>query len=139
MGNPPKQFQTLPLRNQFSVYHGGAVGLIYGKATPTQYEDSIVLDPTVISVRDRIIAEVSDILLPDQATIVVMFQDATSLEKRIEHAVGSLEVPMGDEQLEKKFIDQAERVLGKEGAQKASAACWGIREVEDVESVAKSL
>ena len=50
------------LEAKFSVYHGGAVGLIYGKATPSQYEDSIVLDSTVISIRDRITAEASDIL-----------------------------------------------------------------------------
>lgn len=27
------------LEGKFSVYHGGAVGLLFGKATPAQYED----------------------------------------------------------------------------------------------------
>ena len=46
---------------------------------------------------------------------------------------------MGDEQLEIKFIDQAEHVLGKQDAQKASETCWRIRKVEDVKSVVKLL
>ena len=52
-------------------------------------------------------------------------------EKHIEHALGSLEVEMTDEQLQKKFIDQSELVIGK-SAQAASDVCWKLEEVEDV-------
>ena len=59
-------------------------------------------------------------------------------EKHIEHALGSLEVAMTDEQLEKKFIDQTELTIGK-SAQTASAACWKLEEVDDVSKLVAQL
>jgi len=59
-------------------------------------------------------------------------------EKHIEHALGSLEVEMTDEQLEKKFIDQTELVIGK-SAQAASDACWKLEEVDDVSKLVAQL
>ena len=59
-------------------------------------------------------------------------------EKHIEHALGSLEVAMTDEQLEKKFIDQTELVIGK-SAQAASDACWKLEGVEDVSRLVAQL
>lgn len=32
------------LESKFSVYHGAAIGLVYGKVTPAQYEDEVVQD-----------------------------------------------------------------------------------------------
>jgi len=59
-------------------------------------------------------------------------------EKHIEHALGSLEVAMTNEQLEKKFVDQAELVIGK-SAQAASDACWKLEEVDDVSRLVTQL
>jgi len=59
-------------------------------------------------------------------------------EKHIEHALGSLEVEMTDEQLEKKFIDQSELVIGK-SAQAASDICWALEDVEDVANTVAEL
>lgn len=39
------------LEAKFSVYHAAAVALLYGKATPTQFTDAVVLNQTVIDSR----------------------------------------------------------------------------------------
>ena len=52
--------------------------------------------------------------------------------------MGSLEVEMTDEQLERKFIDQSELVIGK-SAQAASAACWALEDADDVSQLVAQL
>lgn len=125
------------LEAKFSVYHGGAVGLLYGKATPAQYEDDVVLNPQVTSLREKIHATVDDRLRADECHIVVEFADSETgrIEKHVDHAVGSLEVPMSDTQLTEKFLDQCEPVLGLEQAKKASEWCWGFERIGDIRQI----
>jgi 2-methylcitrate dehydratase PrpD len=119
------------LEAKFSVYHSGACGLRFGKATPAEYDDAVVLDPEVIAIRDRITAEINTALTPDQATVTVELEDGQVFTKTIEHAIGSLEVPLDETMLKTKFLDQCTPVLG-EGATAASKACWEIEAAEDI-------
>ncbi|KIX00288.1 uncharacterized protein Z518_10427 [Rhinocladiella mackenziei CBS 650.93] len=127
------------LQAKFSVYHGGAVGLVLGKAGPAQYDDSVVTNAEMISVRDKIDAIADDQLRTDEAEMVVEFQDRQALNCHVEHAIGSLDVPMTDEQLEEKFIDQASLVLGIERARKASQTCWALKKVRHVGDLVRAL
>jgi aconitate decarboxylase len=122
------------LEAKFSVYHSGACALLLGKATPAEYEDSVVLDPNVIAIRDRIVADVDPALEPQQARVCVVLDNGEILDVFVEHAIGSVLKPMSDEMLEKKFIDQATGVTGEQ-AQAASKACWGIGTASDVASI----
>ena len=127
------------LEGKFSVFHGGAVGLLYGKAGPAQYADKVVTDPLVTSVRDKIDATPDKDLAADETYLTVYFTNGAKLEKHVQHAIGSLEVPMTDEQLTEKFVDQSSLVLGDEGAQAASVAAWKIGETDDVAKVLRTL
>lgn len=126
------------LEGKFSVFHGAAIGLIFGKGTPSQYEDSVVKDAEVISIRDKVDAEADPKLGADEAIITVTMNDGKVLEKHVLHSVGSLEVPMNDEMLQKKFKDQCAGVLG-EKVEAASDACWKIEELKDVAELSKYL
>lgn len=127
------------LEGKFSVFHGGAVGLLYGKAGPAQYADDVVTSKDVVSIRDRIDAVKDDGLAADETYLTVHFADGKKLEKHIEHAVGSLEVPMSDEQLTEKFVDQSALVLGVDGAKQASDIAWKMGEAKDVAAMLKQL
>lgn len=126
------------LQAKFSVYHGGSVGLVLGKAGPAQYEDSVVLSKEVVTVRDKINAVADTSLGADEALITVTLTDGTTMEKHVEHAVGSVEVPMSDGQLQEKFIDQVSLVVGREKAEKANKACWALETVTDVAEIARN-
>jgi aconitate decarboxylase len=127
------------LQAKFSVYHGGAIGLVLGKAGPAQYDDKVVTSQEITSVRDKIDATADDSIKADEADIVIEFEGRGTLRKHIEHAIGSLEVPMTDEQLKEKFIDQVTPVLGQEGTQTASKTCWSLAESSNVSSLVTSL
>jgi aconitate decarboxylase len=123
------------LEGKFSVFHGSAVGLLYGQAGPAQYADEVVTSPEVISVRDRIELSVEPSLMADEAHLILTHSNGIELERHVEHAIGSSHVPMTDEQLTSKFLDQVSLVVGEEGAAKASVAAWEIGDVEDVVSI----
>ena len=127
------------LEAKFSVYHGGAIGLVFGKGTPEQYEDYIVMSKEVLSVRDKITAVADEKVKADECFITVSVKGGKTFEKHVEHAVGSLEVPMTEELLKEKFVDQCIPVLGGEGAKRASEIAWGLESVEDVRDLAGSL
>ncbi|CAK7226341.1 hypothetical protein SBRCBS47491_006198 [Sporothrix bragantina] len=122
------------LEAKFSVFHSGACGLLFGKATPSEYEDSVVASAEVIAVRDRIQAEIDPTLTADQTVVTLTMADGQTLEKYVPHAVGSIEVPMDDAMLEKKFIDQCSKILSN--AEAASQALWNLESMDDVGTIA---
>lgn len=126
------------LQGKFSVYHGGACGLIFGKATPSQYDDEVVQDSTVIAIRDRIKADVDDSLAADETKVVVTLKDGRNIEKHVGHALGSMEAPLDEARLQEKFLDQCQKVLGDD-VEAASKALWGLEEVDDIASITKRL
>ena len=123
------------LEGKFSVFHGCAVGLLYGRAGPAQYADDVVTSQEVINVRDRIELSVDPTLMADEAHLILTHSKGIELERHVEHAIGSSHVPMTDEQLTSKFLNQVSLVVGEEGAAKASAAAWGIGDAEDLASI----
>lgn len=126
------------LEAKFSVFHGCAVGLLYGRAGPSQYADEVVRSGEVIAIRDRVHITPDEALGADEVHLALQHKDGTRLERHILHAVGSMQVPMTDEQLEEKFMDQVSHVLGEQGAEKASVAAWNIGRTEDIATVLRT-
>ena len=127
------------LEGKFSVFHGSAAGLLYGKAGPAQYADDVVTSSEVVSLRDKIDATSDESLKADETYLTVNFADGSKMEKHVEHAVGSLEVPMTDDQLTEKFIDQVTLVLGEQEAKAAGEAAWKIAQSGDVAGIMATL
>ncbi|KAI1477584.1 2-methylcitrate dehydratase PrpD [Daldinia eschscholtzii] len=120
------------LEGKFSIYHAAAVALLYGQATPTQFTDKIVQNETVIAMRKLVNVTTDDSVAEDQAHITLTFDDDSTVEKYIEHAIGSLDNPLTVEDLKTKFIDQASRQIGSLRAEKAYDAFESIRNMTDV-------
>ncbi len=120
------------LEGKFSIYHAAAVGLLYGQATPTQFTDSAVTDKTVIAMRSKVNVTTDESVTDDQAFISVTFNDGSTLEKHIEHAIGSLENPLTEADLKKKFMDQVSKQIGEVRANKAYEAFINIGNMTDV-------
>ncbi|USW58864.1 Putative MmgE/PrpD superfamily protein [Septoria linicola] len=127
------------LEGKFSVFHGAAVGLLFGKAGPAQYDDALVTSAQVITLRDRVNARIGEDIKPDEAYMTVRLRNGKILDKHVEHAVGSLEKPMTDSDLSDKFLDQCGLVLRREAAGEASALAWGLGEADDVGEILRRL
>ncbi|PPJ61201.1 hypothetical protein CBER1_10288 [Cercospora berteroae] len=127
------------LEGKFSVFHGAAVGFIYGKAGPAEYADTVVTDAAVIDLRDRIDAHIDRGLRADEADIAVTMKDGEVLHEHVDHAVGSLEKPLTDQQLTTKFLDQCSLVLGEQNAERVSRLAWRIEGANYVAALLRDL
>jgi hypothetical protein len=64
-------------------------------------------------------------------------KDGRQLNRHIEHAIGSVEVPMTDQQLETKFSDLAEGILPAAMMRRVMDACWTIEGLPSAAEIAK--
>ncbi|MFO1195525.1 MAG: MmgE/PrpD family protein [Burkholderiaceae bacterium] len=114
------------LEGKFSVYHGCAAGLIFGRAGESEYADGIVNRPDVVALRDKVVATVDDTIREEQADVVAVLRDGRRVHVFVEHAIGSLERPMTDAMLRAKFAAQSEPVLGAARTAQLWDASMGI-------------
>jgi len=126
------------LEGKFSIYHAVAVALVEGAGGEKQFSDRAVRDPVIVGLRARVVPTVTPGIKPEQVDMTVVLKDGRSLHKYIEHAVGSLEVPMTDHALEKKFTDLADGIIPADQARRVMDLCWGVEKLTDVGEIARS-
>lgn len=120
------------LEGKFSVYHCTAVGFIDGKAAVKQFSDERVKDERVVALRDKIRLFINRDLHEDQAVIRVTLNDGRVIEEFVEHAIGSMDVPMTNEQLEEKFYDVTADVLPADKQKQLVDMVWEFDKIEDL-------
>ncbi|HEX9365812.1 MAG TPA: MmgE/PrpD family protein [Vicinamibacterales bacterium] len=114
------------LEGKFSVYFAAAVAMAAGAAGVKQFTDEWVRQPAVVALRDRVVATVDSSMGEAQARAVITLKDGRRLEKLIEHAVGSVEQPMRDADLDAKVRDLCEGVLPATRARRLIDLCRNI-------------
>lgn len=124
------------LQGKFSVYHGCAAGLTFGRAGEDEYHDAIVTRPDLVALRRKVVATVDDSIDEASADVTAFLTDGRRVHVFVEHAIGSLQKPMTDAMLEGKFTQLAEPVLGAGKTRELIAACWRLGEAKDVRALA---
>ena len=130
-----KKTPTDGLQGKFSVYHGCAAGLTFGCAGEEEFADEIVTRADMVTLRAKINATVDDSIDEAAADVTAYLSDGSKVHVFVEHAIGSLQNPMTDANLEEKFHHLADQVIG---AQKASAmidACWKLSQLPNMNSI----
>lgn len=124
------------LAAKFSVYHGCASGLIFGRATEDEYADAIVNRADMLALRRKVVATVDDSIDEASADVTAVLTDGRRVHVFVEHAIGSLRRPMSDAALETKFHGMSDRVLGTARTHDLLAACWNLGNAADVRALA---
>jgi 2-methylcitrate dehydratase PrpD len=120
------------LQGKFSVYHGFAAGLIFGGAGEAEFQDAIVRREDVVALRRKVNATVDRAIDEAAADVTVHLAGGRKEHVRVEHAIGSLERPMSDADLEAKFHALADPVIGRDRTHAAIEACWKVADAKDV-------
>ncbi len=131
-----KQTPREGLEGKFSIYHAVAVALVEGGGGEKQFSDRAVRDPVIVELRGRVVPTVDAAVKPEQVDMTIVLKDGRRLHKYIEHAIGSLEVPMSDHDLEGKFTDLAEGVLPARQARHVIELCWELEGLSNVAEIA---
>ncbi len=124
------------LESKFSVYHATAVALIEGAGGMKQFSDRAARDPKVITLRQKVQPTIDPAIKPDQVDMTIVFKDGKTLHKFIEHAVGSVEAPLSDDDLQRKFFDVADSNLPHAQCQKVIDLCWKVESLSNVGDIA---
>jgi 2-methylcitrate dehydratase PrpD len=123
------------LQAKFSIYHGCAAGLMFGRAGEGEYADAVVTSPAMVDLRRKVVATVDDAIAEEQVDVTAVLRDGRREHVFIEHAIGSLQCPMSDADLEAKFHGQADEVLGAPRVQALIDACWGVGAAPNLRAV----
>ena len=133
-----KRTPQVGLEGKFSVYHSAAVALIQGAAGEAEYSDACVCDPQVVLLRDRVSAEVDPALHEDQTRVTIRLKGGRTVDAFVGHAIGSVDRPMSDSDLETKFRGLASRAMGKPQVERLIALCWGIAKLGNAAELASA-
>lgn len=133
-----KKTPQIGLEGKFSIFHTAAVAIVEGAAGEKQFSDRAVRDPHVVAVRDRVAATIDPSIKEEQVRVLITLKDGRKLEKYIEHAIGSVQHPMTDAQLETKFTDLAEGILPGERIRQLMDLCWAIEKQPDAAVLARA-
>jgi 2-methylcitrate dehydratase PrpD len=123
------------LQAKFSVYHGCAAGLIFGRAGEDEYHDAVVNDPRVVATRAKVNAIVDDSINEESVHVTAVLNDGRQIVVEVQHAIGSLQNPLSDAQLQGKFTALVEPVLGAARAADITGLCRSLGTVADVRTL----
>jgi 2-methylcitrate dehydratase PrpD len=71
-----------------------------------------------------------------EAFVSIVTKDGKTLDKHVKHAIGSLERPMSDSDLETKFRGLTNGVLSQQETDRLLDLCWNIEAVPAAATVA---
>jgi len=125
------------LEGKFSIYHAVAVAIIEGAGGEKQFSDRAVNDPQVVALRGKVVPIITPGVDTAQVDMTIVLKDGRTLHRHIERAIGSVEVPMSDKQLEAKFADLVEGILPAPAIRGVMDACWNVEALPNAAEIAK--
>ena len=123
------------LEGKFSVYHACAAAIVFGQAGQAEFADEVVARDDIIALRGRIHAVADSAIDEAAADVSVTLNDGRKHHVFIEHAIGSLERPMTDDQLAHKFHGLVDPVLGRAQADDLIGYCKRIAAAKNVRAL----
>ncbi|MEJ8814177.1 MmgE/PrpD family protein [Variovorax ureilyticus] len=123
------------LQGKFSVYHGCAAGLLFGRAGEEEFSDAVVNDPRVVALRNKVQATVDDSIDEAAVRVAAVLTDGRRVEVCVDHAIGSLENPLTDAQLEAKFASLVVPVIGQGHADEITQHCRALASMPDIRTL----
>lgn len=127
------------LEGKFSVFHSAAIALRKGHCTAQHFSDAAVTDPATIALRQRISVQTQQAIREDEAFVTITLKSGEQLSHHIDHALGSIQRPMSDQDLNQKFLDLAQDALPTAQAADALALCWSADTLLDAGRIGLAL
>ena len=100
------------LEAKLSHTHAAAVALARGEAGVAAFGDEAARDPELVALRSRVSARIDESMPADAARVRVRLATGECIEQFVPHATGSLDQPMTDGELDRKFRSLCDPVLG---------------------------
>jgi 2-methylcitrate dehydratase PrpD len=129
---------------QYSLVYGLAVRLFRGGNKFRDYREEDLNDPRFLDFSRRVIIKVDPICDEERlrlnnrsAVVTVITTDGRRLEERVQFSKGHPKNPITDDELNTKFMDATEPLLGAQKAKQIAEGVWNIEQVKDASSLIK--
>jgi len=96
-----------------------------------------VRDPRVVALRGRVNIKPDASLRKIQARIAIRLNNGTTLSTFVEHALGTLQRPMSDADLETKFRALTDGILSDAQSGELIRLCWSAATLPDAGEIAR--
>ena len=123
------------LQAKFSIYHGCAAGLTFGCAGEDEFSDAVVTRADMVALRRKVVATVDDSIDEAAADITAIMHDGSRVHVRVEHAIGCVQNPMTDAQLEAKFHGLSDAVIGAARSADLIQSAWALGDAPSVQAL----
>jgi len=124
------------LEGKFSIYHSCAIAVQHGKGGEAEFSDEAVNDPVTVALRQKVKPGIDATVPADAMGITITTKDGRTLEKYIEKALGSLENPISDTQMDDKTRDLCLPMLGDVGTEKLIETCRNAADLANAADIA---
>jgi 2-methylcitrate dehydratase PrpD len=126
------------LEGKWSIYHCVAAAVIDGSAGVKQFTDNVVRDTVFVALSERVFPVIDPMIKTDQVDLTIKLKDGRIFNKFIEHALGSMERPMTDKQLEAKFADLTDGILSPSATQRLMDSCWNVETLTNAADIIRA-
>ena len=128
------------IQGKFCMPYLMARALIDGKVSLHAFTDAAVRDPNVLRLAERVHMNLGNDLKKTEpggrpCRVTVRLKNGQVLSRDAQHAKGSPENPMTEEELKDKFAECAREALSVEAAHRALALIEALEKVDDVRSL----
>jgi 2-methylcitrate dehydratase PrpD len=121
--------------SKFSANHAAAVAYNDQAGGVLQFSNEKSKDPKIQALRKLIQVKPLPSFRLDQAMAELKTIHGKVFTAQIEHASGTVSNPMSDQDIERKFIGNAQKILGKSKTQQAIKTIWALESVKDIRNV----
>ncbi|HEY4373735.1 MAG TPA: MmgE/PrpD family protein [Burkholderiales bacterium] len=127
------------LEGKFSVFHSAAIGLLNDKVGSRHYSDEVVRHADVVALRQKVKVEIDTSIAEDESDVTVHLKDGRRFHQHVDHALGSVDRPMLDGDIDLKFRDLADGVLAPRQVDEALTLLRSIEKLEDASAIGEVL
>jgi 2-methylcitrate dehydratase PrpD len=132
--NPKDELQA-----HVSLHHWVAVAFIRGTARIQDMDtETAVRDPALMAFQDKVEAVLNPAIPSDGTEVTLTMTDGSRHVCKIEHCIGSATNPMTNADLERKFSDMSEPVIGAARTRELVAKTWGIAALADAGELSRA-
>ena len=100
-----------------------------------EYADDIVNRADVVALRAKVNATTDTSISEASVDVKAFLKDGKEVHVFVKNAIGSVENPMSDANLEQKFTSLAEPIIGKEKTRQLISALWKLGQASDLKQI----
>jgi 2-methylcitrate dehydratase PrpD len=126
------------LEAKLSVQHCAAAALIHGEVGVREFTDACVNDSAVAALRARAMLVEDSAMPKEAASVTIHVSGGSTFDKFVPHATGSLDRPMSDEALGRKFHSLAAWGWPECDTAKFIALAWSLDTLADAGAFARA-